>query len=339
MNIDRICFLSPVEPHPLSFRAPSGLETQVTVSFRLRNQDSVAYYDSDLGAQMQLTARSTDRTITYPMPATDVANGKARAIIPAGDLVDPYGYRLRMVGTLNGAPTLLAVGSVMPVATAGLDIPPPDVIDTIPLTFVYNEEVELDVALWQDAGKGTPFDLTSGATTVSATIYATKGGLLLMPFTVTVVNSNTVRLTLTADQVNLLPASCWWTLVASSAAGSTTLAEGTVTVSGTVIPPLADITVDYDYQKPAAGDVNPVSGQIIHSNITQNLLKVSIYSSLAIDMTPTLSLLEPGDEITIGATTWVVGLSAFVTSWYEIKVSPVAQDAASGVTAVTFRRP
>jgi hypothetical protein len=32
------------------------------------------------------------------------------------------------------------------------------------------------------------------------------------------------------DQVNALPASCWWSLAVSSSGGMTTLAEGAVTV-------------------------------------------------------------------------------------------------------------
>jgi hypothetical protein len=336
MIVNRTIWINPVEPHPLSFRAAVGLDTRLNVAFI---GTGGAPHSSDLGAQLQLTGRTTSRTISYGMPATDIVNGKARATIPAGDLTDPNGYRLRMVGTLGGETALLAVGSVAPVAAAGIEMVPVDVIDTVPLNFDYNAPVELDVSVWTDAGKNSEYDLTSEQTTLSAAVYAIKGGSQLQPFSVTVLDANTVRLTLTAAQVNSLPPSCWWNLIASTASGATVLCEGTVTVAGTVTPPLVENTSSFDYQKPAAGNVNPVGGQIIHSNIAQNLLKVSKTTSFAVDLSATLELVTTGDQIVIGATTWTVQAALEAVGWYEFTVTPVAQAAVSGVTLVTFRRP
>jgi hypothetical protein len=57
-----------------------------------------------------------------------------------------------------------------------------------------------------------------------------RGGTALMPFEVMVVASNEVSLTLAAEQVDLLPPTCWWSLVVSNSAGAHTLCEGNVTV-------------------------------------------------------------------------------------------------------------
>jgi hypothetical protein len=334
MNIQKTVWISPIEPHPLSFRAPMGMETRLNVNFL--GQNGVPY-SSDLGAQLQLTGRSTARTTTYLMPATDIVNGRARAVIPAGDIDDNNGYRLRVVGTLNGQPALLAFGNVMPIAAAGLEAIPEDIIDTINLAFEYGEKVELDVAVWQDTGKGSPYDLTSELTTMTAAVYDAKGGIMIMPFSVTVLDVNKVKLSLTVEQVNVLPASCWWSMVASTAAGATTLCEGTVTITGVVIPPLVETTVNYDYQKPDNAD--PVSGQIVHGNWTQNLLKVSKVTTDAADFSATLALARVGDQIIAGATTWTITAINDPGGWLEFSVLPVQQAAVLGVTPVTFRPP
>jgi hypothetical protein len=226
--IQKACYLNPVEPALFNIRAPSGMETKLDVTFY--EQDG-SVYNQDLAAQLQLTARTQEQTFTYLMPATDVVNGKARATIPADTLNDANGYRLRILGTLRGEPTLLAMGALYPLSGAGPGAIPEDVIDAIDLTLDRGDVVSLDVHLWQDAGKTVPYDLTS--MTVTASIYAGRGGVELVPFTVAIVDGNTVTLTLTVDEVNALPDSCWWNLNVSGASGLTTLAEGTVTVTGT----------------------------------------------------------------------------------------------------------
>jgi hypothetical protein len=333
MNINKSVVLNSIEPHPLSFRAPMGIDTRLNVSFFDQNGTP---YSSDLGAQLQLTARSSASMATYAMPATDIANGRARATIPGGDIADPNGYRLRMVGTLNGEAALLAVGTVMSIAAAGLVVSE-DVIDTINLTFAYNEPVQLDILLWQDTSKGIPYDLTQEDTLVTASVTDSKGGALLVAFDVLVLDVNKIQLSLTEDQVNALPASCWWSLVASTSAGATTLAEGTVTITGTVIPPLTVTTLTYSYQKPNNAD--PANGQVVHSTYTQNLLEVSRLDNSGVDQSATLMLVETGDTITLGATTWTVMLASALPGWFEFTVTPIAQDAVSGVTMVTFARP
>lgn len=339
MIVNKTVFLNPVEPHPLSFRAPMGMETKLNVTFMTRSGGEDTPYSSDIAAQLQLTGRTSSRTSVYYAPATDIANGRIRAVIPADGLNDPNGYRLRLVGTLAGEPALLAMGTVMPVAFAGIEAAPDDVIDTIPLTFDYNNPVSLDVSVWKDAGKNSEYDLTAEATTVNANILSTRGGETLMPFTVTVLDANTVTLSLTAEQVNTLPPSCWWTMVASGSTGATTLAEGSVTIAGTVTPELPETIALYDYQKPPLGDVNPVGGQVIHSNIIQNLLKVAKTTSASVDLSGILELVRAGDTIALGTTTWTVQAATEAVGWYEFTVTPVAQDAVSGVTTVTFRRP
>jgi hypothetical protein len=228
MNISKLVVLNPIEPSPLSFRAPLGMDTKLNVTYL---DMAGAALPGDLAAQLQLTGRSTARTTSYLMPATDIANGRARAIIPGGDLNDPNGYRLRLVGTVNGEPSLLAMGTVMPIPAAGIEAIPDDIIDTVDLTFTYGNVVELDITVWTDSGGDVPYDLTEGAATISAAIYAAKGGSQLLPFTVTVTAANKVRLSLTVEEVATLPALCWWSMVASTSAGATVLCEGKVTVS------------------------------------------------------------------------------------------------------------
>ena len=104
-----------------------------------------------------------------------------------------------------------------------------DVIDTVPLLLTRGQAADLTVNLWQDAGKTTEYGI--GSSTVSAAVYATQGGLVLVPFTVTVVDNNTVNLSLASMEVDALPDSCWWSLAVSSGGGVTTLAEGPVTVT------------------------------------------------------------------------------------------------------------
>lgn len=332
MIVNKVVTLNTIEPAPLSFRAPMGIETKLDVTFYDQNG---AAHTQDLAAQLQLTARSADRTATYLMPSTDVVNGKARAVIPAHSITDPNGYRLRLVGTLDGEAALLAMGVLTPVAGAGPDALPQDVIDRINLAFERNEAGELDIRLWDDTGKTDPFDLTTA--TITASIFASAGGPVLAPFSVTVTGTNTLRLSLTVEQVNGLPDQCWWSLSASAFSGLTTLAEGNVTVTGTVTPPLVTSVLNYDYQKPDNAD--PVSGQIVHGSFTQSTLKVSKTDSDAADVSATLALLVPGDQIIAGVTTWSVQRARDMVGWYEFDVLPIQQAAVTGVTPVTFTRP
>lgn len=334
MNIQRTIYLNPIEPQPLSFRAPMGMETRLNVTFFSQNGSA---YGSDLGAQLQLTGRSTTRTASYLMPATDISNGRARAIIPAGDISDSNGYRLRMVGTLNGQSALLALGTVMPIAAAGLEAVPEDLIDTIDLSFDYDEKVELDVTVWQDTGKDAPYDLTDEGTTLTAGVYDVKGGILLVPFSVSVLAANKVKLSLTVEQVNALPPSCWWSMVASTSAGATTLCEGNVTILGSIVPPLTETILNYNYMKPNNAD--PLSGEIVHGNFTQNILKVAKVDADATDRSATLALAVVGDQIVIGATIWTITAILEASGWFEFTVLPVQQAAVSDLTPVTFRPP
>jgi hypothetical protein len=89
----------------------------------------------------------------------------------------------------------------------------------------------MDLKLWADAGKSAPFDLTSA--TVTATIEVSESdNTIIWPFTVSPVGPGHVYLQLTQAQVNTLPATAWWSLRASNAAGVTTLCEGSVLCTG-----------------------------------------------------------------------------------------------------------
>jgi hypothetical protein len=227
MNVNKLVVVNPVEPSPLSFRAPLGVSTRLDVTYLTPAGNAIS---SDLAAQLQLTGRSSARTISYFMPATDIANGRARTNIPGGDLTDINGYRLVLVGTVNSEPAVLATGSVMPIASAGFEPIPADLIDTIDLVLTRGRVAQVGVKLWDDVGGSDPFDLADEGTSVTSSIYASYGGEMLVPFTVTVVASNEVLLTLEIAQVDALPDLCWWSLVASNASGANTLCEGKVTV-------------------------------------------------------------------------------------------------------------
>ena len=334
MNVNRLLVINSVEPSSLSFRAPFGVDTRLNVQYV--NHGGVAV-TSDLAAQLQLTGRSNARTISYFMPAVDIANGRARATIPADDLVDPNGYRLRIVGTVNREAALLATGTVMPIASAGLEAVPDDIIDSVDLTFDYDAPVDIDITLWADAGKGSPYDMTQ--TTITAAVHAAKGSAALTPFTVTPLSANQVKLSLTVEQVNALPANCWWSLVASTSAGATTLCEGDVAIAGAIEPPLPVTTDSWDYVKPATADA-PATGQIVHSNITQSIMKISALSQPGTDRVPLLADLEAGDRITIDAVTWTVRFVVYdPAGFYEVSVLPPMQAAVSGIVPVLFEPP
>lgn len=228
MIVERTIYINRIQPEPLSFAVPAGLEAKVDVNFRDQSGDP---YGSDLLAQLQLTSRSQNISKNYPMPATDVVNGKARAVIPAGDIVDMNGYRLRLFGTLGGEGWLLATGVVSPIAGAGPEAVPPAVIQQVPIVLTRGQPAIIDIRLWDDLGSD-PFDLSSA--TLTAGIYTVQGGDLLVPFTVTQTAENAVQLTLTADQVNALPDTGYWNLQIGQVSGVTTLVEGPVTVIGTV---------------------------------------------------------------------------------------------------------
>lgn len=333
-TVARFVYVNPIEPGPLSMRVPSGLETRLDLTFY---EQSNAPIDYDILAQLELTPRTNGGpSRIYPMPATDVLNGRARAILPAADMGDLNGYRLRLYGSIQGESILLATGIVDVTEAIGptAGTTAPDVIDQIDLEFRRDVDVLLDVALWQDEDGEVPFDLAT--TAITASVFSP---VITIPFVVTVVSANVVRLTMAAAEVNLLPDNCSWSLIATTAQGLTTLAQGAVSVTGTITPPLVTTVANYDYAKPATAD-DPVAGQIVQSGITQNTLKISLFDHDAVDQSGMLALLKPGDQIAIGATTWVVQLvNLNPGGWDDILVTPIAQDAASGIVPVTFSRP
>jgi hypothetical protein len=227
-TVKRTVFLNPIEPAPLSFRAGTQVDTFLEVTY----YKQTGYpHGSDIDGQLQLTARTTGARKAYSVPAIDVANGKARATIPAGDVTDPNGYRLALYGSVAGEAGLVARGLVWPddqVEPMGLPI---DVIDVIPLTLEKSQPGDsvFNIKLWDDEQKTDPYDL--GSATVQAKILAEQGGARLDDFTVTPISSNAVQISLTPAQVAALPASCWWTLSIGSIEGVTTLCEGPVTVN------------------------------------------------------------------------------------------------------------
>ena len=219
--------MSPVEPAQLSFQAPRGMQTILDMTL---NDTAGNPLKVDVAGQLQLIRRTDGRTQSYATPATDIVNGKLRATFPEGELNDKNGYRLRLFGTVNGLAELIAIGEVRITQTMGPMAMPDDVIDEIPLTFTYATPVQLDVALWQDAYKTTPYDLT--AVTVTSAVYpASANPVPLVAFTQQSTGPNTLRLSLTAAEVDALPPACWWSLRVSSAGQVKTLAEGPVSVA------------------------------------------------------------------------------------------------------------
>ena len=227
-RIVRTIALNPVEPAQFSFRAPHGMQTVIDINLL---DGSGNPYKQDVVAQLQLIGRSSARTLYYTVPATDIVNGMARAVIPTGDLSDRNGYNLRLFGTVDGNAELIGIGVVAITQSTGPIAMPTDVIDTIPLNLDRGMPVSINLKLWQDVGKATPFDLATA--TISSTIYGDSSeAVVIVPFTVTTVGPGEVELTLTTEQADALPDSCWWNLRASSATGVITLAEGPVTITG-----------------------------------------------------------------------------------------------------------
>jgi hypothetical protein len=229
MRIQRVVSMNPVEPEPMSLRAPANMRLLIDLQYLDLAGRPLT---DDLAAQLQLTSRTNDTTVSYPAPAIDIVNGKARVTIGQDDLTDMNGYRLRLMGTYRGEPALFAIGVLRLTDAAGIDATPEDVIDDVPIDLAYNFDASINIRLWQDAGKGTPFDLTTA--TISSSVYASSSdSTVLATFTATPTTlPGEVILSLTAAIVNTLPPGCWWSLMASTAGGVTTLAQGTVTITG-----------------------------------------------------------------------------------------------------------
>jgi hypothetical protein len=228
-TVRKAIYVNTIEPSPLSFRCGARVDTTLEVTYYQQGANNIAY-NIDIAGQLRLTARSGNVLKTYSVPASDLANGKARALIPAGDVVDLNGHQLTLYGTVNGEILLIAKGLVWPNDSEAPLEAAIDVIDRIPLLLTRGTAADLTVNLWQDAGKVTEYDI--GTSSVASAIYAGPAGAVLVPFTVAVVDANTVHLSLTSAQVDALPDSCWWTLVVGGGGSSTTLAEGPVTVAG-----------------------------------------------------------------------------------------------------------
>ena len=227
-TVQRTVYINTIEPVALSMRVPSGMESRLQVTFRDPGGHLVT---NDVLPQLEITGRTNGKVpMAFAMPAVDVANGIARAVIPAGVLVDQNGYRLNLYGTWNSEPILLATGVVDIFQAPGVQTILPDVIDRIDITLTHGSDTALNIVLWVDEGKTQPFDLST--VTVGAAVYASQGGPVLVPFTIASISGNAVMLSLTAAQVDALPDSCWWSLTVSDANGVTTLVEGSVTVIG-----------------------------------------------------------------------------------------------------------
>jgi hypothetical protein len=228
-TVQRSIFVNVIEPQTLSLNAPANMP--LTINLTYYNQAGTVL-SSDVLGQLQLTGRTCNSAAdVYPVPATDIINGKARVAIGSGDLTDMNGYSLRLIGTYRGDTTLLALGTLRLTDAAGIDTTPIDVIDSIPINLTYGYIANIDIHLWQDATKETPFDLTSA--TITAAVYATSAALTqLVPFSISTIGPGEVMLQLTDVQIATLPVNSWWSLRAANAAGVTTLCQGTVTVIG-----------------------------------------------------------------------------------------------------------
>jgi len=229
MIVKRDIFINPVEPEYIAFKFSSGIDTRLDLAFK--NQEGYPWPE-DVVAQLQMVGRTDGRTAYYPCPATDLVNGTARALIPAGLAYDANGWALRLTATISQEPRVIAYGVATAVAGAGEQAVAQDVIDTIDLTLTRTVDVTFTVKIWKDVDKTVPYDLS--ATTVAATVYDRQGGSVLAPFTVASIDVNIITLTMPAATVDGLPDQCWWTLVVTTSSGLTTLAAGNVTV---ITPP------------------------------------------------------------------------------------------------------
>lgn len=335
--MNRTLNVSPIEPAALHGRATAGFDCVIDIVYRKAFGDALV--TTDLAGTLVLTGRTAGQSTSYVVPATDVVNGRARAVIPGGDLSDDNGYLMMLVGTVDAARKVIAQGILL-VDKAGVadEAAAVDLIDTVDLSFDYDENADLDVTLWQDAAGGSPYDLAAEHTTVSAYVYDRQGGTAIAPFTVVVTASNVARISLTKAQVNALPASCWWALSAAAGAGQTVLCEGSVQILGSITPPLETTVANYDYQKPATTG-SPLTGQIVQATFTQDILQVAKIDHDGTDRIGMLRLLQVGDTITIGATVWSIGDITEVSDAFVFDVLPIQQAAPSGVVAVTFERP
>jgi hypothetical protein len=228
MSIDRVVYLNPVEPQPMSLRAATGLPTVVNIYFR--NNDDTPY-GIDVAAQLQIMPRSSGPAQAFSVPATNRPQGLAQFLIPADTLNDPNGYRMRMVGTFEGAPILIAVGDITPIEAPGIKSLPEDVIDQITITIERGGDFLLYIRLWQDAAKTIPMDMTDASVTAAIELSQTDGTLIANFAVALGTDPASYVLTLAQAIVDVLPGACWWRMrLTKTATGTTTLAEGSVTV-------------------------------------------------------------------------------------------------------------
>lgn len=292
-NIRRTLVLNPVEPAPISMKLRSGLENDIEIEYLRQNG---APYNTDFGAQMYLISRTSGTVMNYLLPSIDVINGRAKAYIPAGHIKDANGYNVQIIGTVEGETRLIARGAASVYETEALGIIPADMIDEIDITIAYNQDVSIDVALWKDTEKTTPYDLTG--VTVTANVYNRQGGSVIAPFSVEKIDANVVRLTLTAGQVNGIPEHAWWSLSVTAGAGLTTLVQGDVLVTGTPSIVFTDVDMTYTYIKAATLAV-PASGECLHCTNALDILRFSMYDDDSIDRTEWLKQMAAGGRITL----------------------------------------
>jgi hypothetical protein len=108
MQIKRQVVINPIEPVELSMRVPASLAATLMLSFV---NNLFAPITTDLKATLSLTGRSTGQTKDYKAVSTDMTNGKASVTLPAGELTDANGYRVRLFGEQPpGNKQLLALG-------------------------------------------------------------------------------------------------------------------------------------------------------------------------------------------------------------------------------------
>jgi len=230
-TVRKAVYVNPIEPAPLSFRCGSRVQTVLELTYYQQSNIAGLTFKTDVDGQLRLTSRSGSVSNSYSVPAIDIANGRARAIIPAGDVVDPNGYQLVLYGTIAGDVMLIAKGLVFPNDTEAPLEEAIDVIDTVPITFDTTNVANtvFTVTLWDDAGKSDPYDLTDKS--IAAPILTAQGGTKILDMAVAPAGANAVTLTMTPAQIATLPASCWWTLTIGGSGTVTTLCEGPVTVT------------------------------------------------------------------------------------------------------------
>jgi hypothetical protein len=92
--MNRTVILNPIEPAPLSVRAPLGIPLDLDLTFK--NQKAAVVDPNTLLPQLVLLPRSFGGIFTCPVETMSSGDGTAKAEVPGTALVDTSGYTLEL---------------------------------------------------------------------------------------------------------------------------------------------------------------------------------------------------------------------------------------------------